>query len=63
MGEKQNKTLIKRNIKILLYNIKVYVHFMNFIKFTQKIKKKSLFLVARQRNLAMEMTHFALIKD
>ena len=31
MGEKQNKTLIKRIIKKLLYNIKVYLLFMNFI--------------------------------
>ena len=30
-GEKQNKTLIKRIIKKLLYNVKVYVLFMNFI--------------------------------
>ena len=47
MREKQNKTLIKRIMKILLYNIKVYGLFMNFIEFIQKIK--SLFLVARQR--------------
>ena len=31
MGEKENKTLIERIIKILLYNLKVYVLFMNFI--------------------------------
>ena len=49
MEKKQNKRLIKRIIKILLYNIKFYVLFVNFIQFIQKIKL--LFFVARQRKL------------